>query len=177
MRVASASTLALLLAACAPAAPPAQQGSAEPEAGAPHVVQHPDTAALAAAPAAGQWFERTDEGVTGAGFGAPNSEYQFVVTCTAPSGALTIMSANELAPDQATTIRLITSTRTLELPARSFNEGLPSLSAEVADADPLKPLLIGMLGAPTDRFAVVAGGESTVFPWHESIARTLIACR
>jgi hypothetical protein len=167
---------ALLLAACAPEAPapaqPASETGVEPQA-----PQHPDAAALAAAPASGQWFERVEEGTFAAGFGVPQSEYQFSIACTAGSGAIGVTSGHELAPDQATTIRLITATQSLELPARSFNEGLPSITAEIADNDPVKPLLIGMLGAPTDRFAVDAGGTITVFPWHESIARTLIACR
>jgi len=34
-----------------------------------------------------------------------------------------------------------------------------------------------MLRTPTDRFAVEAGGETSVFPWDDAIARTLIACR
>jgi hypothetical protein len=171
--------LALSLAACSPAEEEERLGGV--------ILEHPpelppsplnlDAAALTHAPATGQWFERVDEGTFATGFGAPESEYQFIIVCTQGSGAINVTSSNELAPDQDTLIRIITSTQTLELPARSFNDGLPSIAAEVAESAPQKTPLIGMLGAPTDRFAVDAGGEITVYPWHDSIARTLIACR
>lgn len=166
-------TLAVFLAACSP------EPSGAPESGAAEQSSpaNVDAAALAGAPASGEWFERVDEGTFAAGFGAPESEYQLSIVCTQGSGAIDVTSENELAPDQDTTIRIVTSTQTLELPARSHNEGLPSIGAEIADAAPQKALLIGMLGAPTDRFAVDAGGVITVYPWHEAIARTLIACR
>lgn len=167
---------ALLLTACAPDAPTAPDAATESAETAPAIPQNPDAEALAAEPATGAWIERTDEGVTSTGFGAPDSEYQFVVSCVMGSGAIHVTSSNELAPDQATTIRLITATQAIDLPAQSSNEGMPTISAEIAD-EGAKPLLIGMLGAPTDRIAVIAGGESTVFPWDESIARVLIACR
>jgi hypothetical protein len=38
-------------------------------------------------------------------------------------------------------------------------------------------MLITVLGAPADRFAVEAGGVINVYPWHDAISRTLIACR
>ena len=167
--------LAFALAACSPAAPP-QQSSASGETAASAPV-NPDTAALGGAPQAGQWFERVDEGTFAAGFGVPESEYQFVIICTQGSGAITLTTSNELAPDQATTIRIITPVQTLELAARSFNEGLPSISAEIADDAPEKIPLIGMLGAPADRFAIDAAGEIAVYPWNDAIARTLTACR
>jgi hypothetical protein len=169
---------ALSLAACTPAAEaPEQTGAGSAAEQTAPSAANADAVALQGALASGQWFERVDEGTFATGFGVPQSEYQFSIVCTAPSGAITITSGHELAPDQATTIRLITSAQTLSLPARSFNEGLPSITAEIADAAPEKAHLVSMLGAPTDRFAVDAGGAVTVFPWHESIARTLIACR
>lgn len=168
--------LALVLAACSPAPSSAPAGATTETAEQPRPLNL-DAAALTHTPATGQWFERVDEGTFAAGFGVPNSEYQFTIVCTQGSGALTVTSENELAPDQDTLIRIITSTQTLELPARSFNEGPPNISAEIADNAPVKIPLIGMLGAPTDRFAVDAGGVITVYPWHDAIARTLIACR
>lgn len=168
--------LALVLAACSPAPSEAPEPAAAGDAGAAAPV-NPDVAALGGAPAAGQWFERVDEGTFAAGFGAPESEYQLVITCTQGAGAIAVSSANELAPDQATTLRIITPTRTLELPARSFNEGLPAITADLADAAPEKAMLISVLGAPADRFAVEAGGVVTVYPWNDAISRTLIACR
>jgi hypothetical protein len=170
--------LALSLAACSPAPSSAPAGATtETDGGEQPSPLNADAAALAAAPAAGQWFERVEDGTFATGFGVPDSEYQFTIVCTQGSGAITVTSENELAPDQDTTIRLITSVQTLELPARSHNEGLPSISADIADTAREKIPLISMLGAPTDKFAVDAGGAITVYPWHDSIARTLIACQ
>ena len=169
--------LALVLTACSPPAPQAPPASAPQAPAAQQPPPNPDVAALSAAPAEGQWFARADEGVFAAGFGVPQSEYQFAISCSAPSGVLTLMSAHELAPDQPTTLRLITAVQSIELPARSFNEGLPNVTAELADNAPHKAPLISMLGAPTDRFAVEVAGETHVYPWHDSIAATLTACR
>jgi hypothetical protein len=170
--------LALSLAACSPA-PSSAPAGATTETGAAEQTSplNADATALSATPADGQWFERVDEGTFATGFGAPESEYQFTIVCTQGSGAIQVTSENELAPNQDTTIRIITPTQTLTLPARSHNEGLPSISAEITDTGPQKTPLIGMLGAPMDRFAVDAGGVITVYPWHDAIARTLIACR
>lgn len=136
----------------------------------------PDAAALGGTPQTGSWTLRTDEGVTGAGFGAPESEYQLTIVCEAPSGNITITSEHELSPDQDTTLRIITAVQSLDLPARSFNEGLPSVTAEVLDNAATKTPLISMLGAPTDRFAIEVGGVASVFPWDASIAQALTAC-
>lgn len=137
----------------------------------------PDAAALAGAPQTGAWTLRTDEGVTAAGFGPPESEYLLTIVCEAPSGELSITAEQELSPDQDTTLRIITAVQSLDLPARSFNEGLPMIIAEVADDAATKTPLIGMLGAPTDRFAIEVSGEAFVFPWDDSIAQALTACR
>lgn len=170
--------LALSLAACSPEQEEQLGGViAEHPPELPPSPLNADAAALSATPATGQWFERVDEGTFAAGFGVPDSEYQFTLVCTQGSGAINVTSENELAPDQDTTIRIITSTQTLTLPARSHNEGLPNIGAEIADNAPEKTPLISMLGAPTDRFAIDAGGVITVYPWHDAIARTLIACR
>ena len=168
--------LALLIAACSPPASPDAPPAPAAES-APAAPVNPETAALGAAPAAGAWSFAVEGGTHAAGFGAPESEYQFVIACEASSGKLTITYEHELAPDQSTTLRLITAVQSIELPARSFNEGLPSVIAEIADDDPLKPLLIGMLGAPTDRFAAEVAGVTQVFPWSDEIAQALTACR
>lgn len=168
-------TAALLLAACSPQ--PSDQSAETAATNVAETPVNPDTAALGGAPQTGSWTLRTDEGLTAAGFGAPESEYQLVITCEAPSGNLSVMAEREVSPDQDTTLRIITAVQSIDLPARSFNEGLPSVTADVADNAATKTPLISMLGAPTDRFAVDIAGEVSVFPWHESIAQALTACR
>ena len=139
----------------------------------------PYALALAGAAAEGEWISRSDEGVTSACFGQPESECQITLVCEQPSGAVKIMYEHELAPDQDTVLLIFNATSTLNLPARSFNEGLPSVNVNLADAAAEKLPLISMLGAPTDRFGVQVGsaGDLHVFPWNEAIATTLIACR
>src|SRR5690606_36348336 len=171
---------ALLLFACTPApqqqqpAPdsaPSQQ--AAPEAQAP---QNPYTAALSAPLPDGQWFSEETSSRTSAGFGLPESEFQFVVSCATRAGKLSVTLERELAPDQQTTMRIVTAPQMLDLPARSFNEGLPHVLAELAPDAPEEGPLVRMLGAPQDRFAVEVAGEFQVFPWDESLARALTAC-
>ncbi|MEZ5957781.1 MAG: hypothetical protein R3C27_11295 [Hyphomonadaceae bacterium] len=168
-------TAALLLAACSPApteeAPVSAATTAEAQAPA-----NSDTAALGATPQTGSWTLRIDEGTTAAGFGVPESEYQLVIGCQA-GGNITVIAEHELSPDQNTTLRIITAVQTIDLPARSFNEGLPTVTAEVTQDAAAKTPLIGMLGAPTDRFAVDIAGQITVFPWDEAVAQALTACR
>jgi hypothetical protein len=170
MRITALTLLALLAAACAP---PASQ-DAPPAASAAAAPVNPDTAALGANPATGAWTFHVAESVSAAGFGLPESEYQFIIACD--GGKLSLSNEAELTPDQDTTMRIITATQSIELPARSFNEGLPTITTDLAAADPLKPLLIGMLGAPTDRFAVEIAGVTQVFPWDDEIAQALTAC-
>lgn len=169
--------LALFAAACTPPAaepPPDQTASAGDVGETPPA--HPDAAALGGAPQTGVWSFRGDAGTIAAGFGAPESEYLLTIVCEAPTGKLSLSYEHELAPDQDTILRVITPTRSIDLPARSFNEGLPSVNAELADDNPLKPLLIGVLGAPADRFAVEVAGEISVFLWDDAVARALSAC-
>ena len=168
--------LALCLAACTPPAPPASPPPAA-ESVAANTPANPYIAALSAAPAPGQWSFLGEDATISAGFGEPESEYQLVIVCNSATGALTVDVSHELAPDQATTLRLVTATQTLDLPARSHNAGLPSVRADIAGDAPEKLPLIGMLGAPTDRFAIEIAGQITVFPWRDAIARALIACR
>ncbi|MEQ1492222.1 MAG: hypothetical protein ABL932_16890 [Terricaulis sp.] len=164
-----------LLAACSPA--PSQSTGEVAATTTESAPVDPNTAALGATPQTGAWTLRTDEGTTAAGFGAPESEYQLTIACEAGSGKLTLIYEHELAPDQATTLRIITPVQILDLPAHSFNEGLPSVTAEVLDNAAEKTALISMLGAPTDRFAVEVAGQSTVFPWADAVSQALIACR
>ncbi len=172
MRIISLALIALLSAACSP--PASQDAPAPPAASTPAAPVNPDAAALGANPATGAWTFRVAEGVSAAGFGVPESEYQFIIACD--GGRLSLSNEAELSPDQDTTMRIITATQSIELPARSFNEGLPTITADLAPADPLKPLLIGMLGAPTDRFAVDIAGVTQVFPWDDEVAQALTAC-
>jgi len=170
--------LALLAAACSPAPQSAQTpASAAATAEAPTSVD-PYTQALAGAAAEGEWIARSDEGVSSACFGAPESECQITIVCEQPSGAVKLMYEHELTPDQDTTLTVFNATSTLSLPARSFNEGLPSVNVDLTAAAAERLPLISLLGAPTDRFGVqVAGGDLRVFPWNDAIATTLIACR
>ena len=169
-------TAALLLAACSPA-PSDQPAEIAATTAEPQTPENPDAAALGATPQPGAWSLRTDEGTTGAGYGPPESEFLLTIACQSGSGALSITSNHELSPDQDTTLRIITAVQTLDLPARSFNEGLASVTAEVPDSSAAKAPLISMLGAPTDRFAIEVHGEAHVYPWNEAVAEALTACR
>lgn len=193
--------LALLAAcstACTPPAPPASQAPPDPPTaqscanpsaaeaarcaanGDANTSSAPANAAfaqLADAPlASGQWFFRADAGVVSAGFGEPQSEFQFVLSCEAPSGKLTVTSVRELSPDQATTLTLITAARSIDLSAHSFNEGMPYIAAELAESAPEHSALIATLRAPQERFGVRVAGETDILPWDESIPRALAPC-
>lgn len=171
MRLLTAAVIALLLAACSPPAPP-QQPQSSPD-GPPPAAANPDAAMLASEPMPGQWSFNGDAGTISAGFGAPESEYLFLVVCNAPTGRITLTYEHELAPDQDTTLKIVTAAQTLDFAARSFNEGLPNVSAEVEGADPR----LAALAATQERIAVEVGGETSVLPWDQSIARVLQACR
>lgn len=135
-----------------------------------------NAAALSATPATGRWSFHGDEGITSTCFGAPNSECAISFMCEAPSGKVSVLTSAELIPDQPTTLTLITRTQTLSIPARSFNEGLPSINAELADTSAEKAGLLEALAPTQDVFAIDANGEITVYPWDESIKRVLDAC-
>lgn len=170
--------LALFAAACSPPAQTADSAPAttagEPASAASENVY---AAALAGPVQTGSWVSRTDEGVSSACFGAPQSECVVTVACEMPSGKLSLSTGDELAPDQDTVIRVFNATSTLDLPAHSFNEGLPNVTATIADNAAEKTPLIGMLGAPTERFGVEVAGQRTVVPWDASVAAILTACR
>jgi hypothetical protein len=133
---------------------------------------NPDAAALGGAPMEGVWSHNGDGATVSAGFGAPESEYLFIVVCEGGTGQVRVDYEHELYPDQDTTLRLITETATVELPARSFNEGLPTVSAQVAGGD----ARLAALAARQERFAVEVAGEISVLPWNEAIALTLAGC-
>jgi hypothetical protein len=164
-----------LLAACSPA--PSQAPEDTTATTTETASADPNATALIATPQTGAWTFRADEGTFAAGFGPPESEYLLTIICESGSGKVTMMSSHELSPDQDTTLRIITAVQTLDLPARSFNEGLPSVTAEVPGSAAEKTALISMLGAPTDRFAVEVNGQSSVFPWADAVSQALMACR
>lgn len=161
--------LALFVAACSP---PAAIPAAPAEAEAPAPPANPDAALLSATPLDGIWSFNADAGVSAAGFGAPESEYLFIVSCNAPAGRVTLTYEHELAPDQDTTLRIVTAAQSLDFPARSFNEGLPSVNAEVGGGDPR----LAALRAAQERFAIEVAGETSVLRWDQSIARALAEC-
>jgi hypothetical protein len=165
-------TLVLLAAACSPPAeaPQTRAPSESSDAPGPAAAVNPDAAALGPAADFGQWFSDSAPARTSACYGAPESEC--VVSLGCEGRRVTLMSSHELAPDQDTTLTIATASQTLALPARSFNEGLASVSAELDGADPR----LAALAARQDRFGVDVGGETHVYPWHESVARVLAAC-
>lgn len=156
----SIAAFVLLLAACAPPAPS--------EAPAP-TAENP---ALSAEPLPGQWSFNADAGTISAGFGAPESEYLFLVVCNAPTGRVTLSYEHELSPDQDTTLTLVTASGSHDFPARSFNEGLPSVNAEVEAGD----ARLAALAASQESFSVTVAGETSVLPWDASIAEALSSC-
>jgi hypothetical protein len=131
----------------------------------------------AGAPLTGQWFFRGDDGVLSAGFGAPESEFQFAVTCRQADGAVTVMSDHELVPDQETILSIIVATNTVNLPATSFNEGLPSVTAELAgDTEYARGTAIA-LAERQERFGVKVGDDLRIYPWSEELTRALERCQ
>lgn len=170
--------VALLLTACAPPAPPAPPPASDnAPSDAPQDVGAETLALLDAGPLqTGQWTYRADEGVFAAGFGAPESEYQLTIACEAGSGQVTITSDHELAPDQETVLSIITASEALRMPAQSFNEGLPNVTAIVRRErfDGRAPW--ALLTTTQDRIGVEVAGDMRVYPWDEAIARALEPC-
>ncbi len=161
----------VLLAACSPA-PPASQPAAEPSApSAPPRAANADALTLQRAPVAGAWTVQAGARVFAARFNAASASELFAIVCNAGNGALTL-TLHQANPS-ATTLRLITATRTLELPAR----GAATLTARIARSAPEHGALITTLGTPGDRFAIEAGGAITLLPWTDAIGTTLTACQ
>ena len=150
------------LTACAPSSGPAASAPAPAPREAPSVA-NADARLLQTAPVAGAWEARSDEGVFAAHFGE-----RLMIVCSAPNGVITLSLAG--APATTTTLRLITATRTLDLASHAG-------SVRLDDGAPAHDLFISTLGTPGDRFAIDAGGATTVFPWDDAIATTLHACR
>lgn len=166
-RIVAAAAL-VMLAACSP--PSADRDRA---ANAGDVAAPADAAALGGVPMEGVWSHNGDGATVSAGFGAPESEYLFIVICEGGTGQVRIDYEHELYPDQDTTLRIITETQAVEFPARSSNEGLPTVSAEVAGDD---ARLAALAATGQERFAVEVAGEISVLPWDEAIALTLSNC-
>ncbi|HVK79604.1 MAG TPA: hypothetical protein VM915_03240 [Verrucomicrobiae bacterium] len=162
------------LTACTPA-PPASQAAPDPAAAQAASDASANAALLSAAPQTGAWAFQADDAIFAAGFGAPESEYQLVFTCNQASGAVHITSAHELALEQATTLTLITPDTTRALAAQSFNEGLPSVSAELEGAQARD--IATLLSAPHTNLGIDVAGETHVYPWSAEIARALESCR
>lgn len=168
-------TCALLLSACQPPDAPPDAVANAGDVGEPTPL-NPDAAALSADPSLGQWFALGDGATIAAGFGLPESEFQLMIICNSATGDATVRVERELSPDQDTTLRIITEARTVDLPARSFNEGLPSVSAELDNAAAERQALIDTLTPVQQRLGVEISGEVNVFPWDQSIAQALEAC-
>jgi hypothetical protein len=165
---------------CSPA-PPADQGAPDPSAeqpsaptGAPNAEFAP---VQAGTPLTGQWFFRSDDGVLSAGFGAPESEFQFAVTCRQADGVVTVMSNHELFPDQQTILSIIVASSTVNLPATSFNEGLPSVTAELDGGTEYARGVAINLAERQERFGVKVGNDLRVYPWSEELTRALERCQ
>jgi hypothetical protein len=160
--------IAFALAACGPTTATAPQTPSETPP-APS-----NAAALGATPATGQWFFQGDEGVVSADFGAPQSEPQLSIVCTSPTGEIKFVSDRVLAPDQATTLNVLTDTQTIAIAGQSHNDGLPMVVATVDAAH--KAELVAALSASQQRFGVEVAGETSVYPWDAAIARALAEC-
>jgi len=165
--------LVLLLAACTPASPPAQEAALSAPASAS--ATSAPAPQLAGAVAEGRWFFEESAESASAGFGLPESEIQFNVHCARAMRVVTLGYEHELSPDQDTTLTLHTAAGALDFPARSFNEGLPNVSAEItvpADGD----ARLAALARATDRFAVSVGGATLLLPTDANIRRVLALC-
>ena len=173
----SLAALVFILAACTPPAPPAAQPTTDASTAQAQAPANPYTAALAAVPVSGHWFFLSDEAVFAAAFGPSEDERQLSIICGSGTGEVIVELAHDLSPEQDATLRVITRPQTLDLPARSRTRDGPIVRAELATDAPQTLPLIGMLGAPQDRFAIEVAGQITVFRWDQSIAQTLIECR
>jgi hypothetical protein len=166
-----------LLAACSPAPQSNTERKTETPAAQAAPTQAPNAAALSATPAEGQWFFNGDEGVISANFGPPESEGILSIVCNAGDRRISLHYNGELTPDQDTTLRILTAAQSLELPARSHNEGLPGISADIAADAPEHAALLNALSAQQQRFAITGAGDTIVLPWDQSIPRALTGCR
>ncbi len=157
-------TLALTLAACSPAPAPSAPAAQPPAA--PPSAANADAHTVQQTPIAGQWAAHADEGTFAARFTGADGGELLSIVCTAPTGNITIT----LHHSNATSLRLISATRTLQLAAQN---GVTRSAGYAPERD----ALIATLGTPGDHLAIEAGGATTVFPWDDAIAATLHACR
>ncbi len=170
--------LAALAIACSPT-PPAPTGPAETMTPPPApVAANADALALQRAPAEGSWTYRSSSGRSATRYFEPQIGDVLTIRCATGNGVLSLELNLALKSESATSLRIVTTTRALDLPATSrFAGDVGAFIAEIADDTPEHDALISTLGTPGDRFAVDAGGVVTVLPWDDSIAQTLIACR
>jgi hypothetical protein len=171
------STLAVLLLALAACGPAPAPDTAQEDAFA-----DPVAVALASPPAAGVGTLLGDNGPVTACFAAAaaqtESQCRLSIICDSPTSTLTVRYAYTLAPDQDSVLRVFnTPEQMLDLPARSSSQGGLSVTAELGGlAGAAHAPLVEMLSPQQQRFAVQVGDDITIFPWHDSIARTLAAC-
>jgi hypothetical protein len=122
--------------------------------------------------AEGAWVFEEGNIASSTGFGPPNSESQFYIQCERGKHLVTLSVEHELAPDQDTILSIITAASTADFPAKSFNEGLVAVTAELTAPDPR----LAALAAATDRFAARTGDEVLRLPMDESVRRVLSLC-
>ena len=168
-------TLAALLAACSPPTSAQKSASTATTTTAATTATAPSPE-LAGALADGAWVFEEGNAASSTGFGPPDSESQFFVQCERGPKIVTLSMEHELAPDQDTTLTLRPNTgsgaQTLTFPARSFNEGLPSVTANLPAPDPR----LTSFAAATDRFEVSVGDAHLLLPMDESVKRVLALC-
>jgi hypothetical protein len=164
-------TAALLLAACSPAPAAINRQRSRRQQPSQQTPENPDAAALGATPQTGAWSLRTDEGTTARGLRRAGERVSLDDRLRSRQRQISIYQSTNSRPIKTRRCASSRAVQTLDLPARSFNEGLPSVTAEVPDSSAAKAPLISMLGAPTDRFAIEVHGEAHVFRGHEAVAR------
>jgi hypothetical protein len=177
-----AAVLALILAACSPPAPapPAPETEVRVEM-APDSIRvsdlyDDDRVALAGALTPGAWNYLGDDRNVSACFSAGGA---CIVTihCEQLTGIITVRYAHELSPDQSFGFRILVASHLIDLPGRSSNAGVPFVETRLADGTFERQILIDALTPVQERFAFDIWHEVQVFPWHESVARTLEECQ
>ncbi|WP_158764276.1 hypothetical protein [Terricaulis silvestris] len=183
--------LALLLTACTPPAPPTQPAAESPAAQSSATASTNTTIrdpnALSDNPAftwddvdqdpelIGRWFYTAsgDGAFTSAAFGGEETEASFTWVCNRASRTIALTRDIELTPDQPTGLGIITPGARYVFDARSFNEGLPNISAQVRAIDPR----LDAIAASAEGFAVQAAGDTTRIRHDAMLQRVLADCR
>ena len=182
----SLAALILLIAACTPPrtdAPPAPQDKVATVGAAAAAAAQPantNAAILTASPIDAVWHFgiSSSDGYTIASLGyrgRPNEPIPgvfFDIICTDGDKSVDIsLDLDHDVPDRwDTTIRFITATQTVDIPARSYITR--SISAELDGADPR----LDALRDPQKVFAIEAEGQTRVVVWDQAINRVLNAC-